>query len=146
MGNYGMTYDPATGKFKNENKDASGNPTTGNPATTLLGDGSSTTKTGWEGLMDTKGTGGVLLGLGNLGVSAYSTWMNAENQKFMQNYYNEQQKLAKADFSNNATSTNNELTTSFNYGLADRGINPNSDSGKSALANYMNQWQVKTTV
>lgn len=109
-----------------------------------------TSSSGWgefgKSLADTKGLGGMSLGVGKLALDGWNTWMGQKNQDFLQKYYGKQQKLAEADFANNANMTNLKLEDRKASALRNQGINPNSSTGQKSVADYMNKWAVKTTV
>jgi len=122
----------------------------GNMATNPTGGGFSPTPPSVGGVSDSwfdmKGKGGMALGGVQLGLGAFNSWMGLKNQKFMQDYYGKQQALQMADFGNNAKMANLGLENRMHTTLSNRGIDPNSDAGKTQMADYMNKWKVKETL
>lgn len=91
-------------------------------------------------MFDMKGAGGFALGALNTGISGFGTWMNAKNQKFMQNYYGDQMALQKADYANNARSANERLLSNQQTFLNSQGLDYNTGAGKEQLDSYMAKW------
>lgn len=97
----------------------------------------------WGELANTKGLGGMALGVGSLALGGFNAWMGLKNQKFLEDYYGKEQARNTLDFNNNVDSTNEKRVINQKMRMGNSGIDPDSATGQAALSNYMNTWGSK---
>lgn len=87
------------------------------------------------------------LGVAKVGLGIYSALEQSKMNKFMRGYYGDQIALQKADFANNARSTNEALSERQARRLSARGAGPIGSAANQAGVNqYMDKWGVDETV
>ncbi|MCK5663634.1 MAG: hypothetical protein KAI17_09110 [Thiotrichaceae bacterium] len=86
------------------------------------------------------------LGVAQVGLGAFNAYEQSKMNDFMRGYYGDQIALQTQDFSNNARSTNEALSSREERRLDARGIVAGSDESQAGVADYMNTWGVSETV
>lgn len=87
-----------------------------------------------------------IMGIVNAGLGIYNTLEQRKMNKFMKDYYGNQQAVQMTDFANAARSSNEALRSRQASRISAQGIDPNSAQGQTALATYMQQWGANTQV
>lgn len=98
---------------------------------------------GWS---DKNGLGGMALGAAEVGLGVYNALEQSKMNKFMRSYYGDQMDMMQADYTNNARSANEALSSRQQRIMSAQGIDPNSAEGKQGVAGYMDQWGAQETV
>lgn len=87
------------------------------------------------------------LGVAKVGLGIYSALQQSKMNKFMRKYYGDQMELQKADFANNARSTNEALQERQARRLSARGQGAiGSATNQAGVSSYMDRWGVDETV
>jgi len=85
------------------------------------------------------------LGVAQVGLGVYNALEQSKMNKFMRGYYGDQMDLQRADFTNNARSTNEALEARARTRASAAGHSFDSAENKAAVSSYMDQWGVKET-
>jgi len=90
--------------------------------------------------MDTAKLG---LNVADIGTGIFNAYSQYRNNKFLKKYYENQMDLQRADFANNARSTNEALQSRKAVRVsAHDGLNPYQGEGQRKVADYMKKWGV----